>query len=946
MARHLLLCFTSFLASLLLLSTAFACPNNCTGHGSCQPASALCQCDPMWLDADCSTAAGMSPVTVGDEASFSFYWRVLDGSTLLMRINASTDLRDEVTTDALDHGWAAVMLGASHGMVDGRLVRVGWNTTTNMPMATNMYSATFEEPSLTKSTVYNVTGFVTSLGIDVSFATPLEPLLGEKYGVSSIVPLSWAWSTTLVPMRPHMDGTHGMLRVNLAAQSVIASQSLDFYIPAYVAIGIACLLSVLMQVVPVKYSSLGQCCLHRRVPSVRSCCSRRKWRRGAQRIPSEEVNDHLVTPTTSATILSSCSRLVSLLTFDLVHTVLSWSLGEVVLVSLYTAALVAFIAQGVRSYVDYSLDPILLLGQLTAWHLALTLLPVTRQSLFLVIFAMPYERAVAYHRYCSRVAFLFICLHGLTMTREYGTGSLLQTDDLPHGDGVVWGFLTFLCVLLMVLTSLSFVRRRLYELFYYVHIALFLPAVTFAAKHSTYFRYMLIVPLALVVVDYFRGLRRTYNAVQVTRMRLVQGEQDRALLITARVKGMTELRVGGYVMLNAPTVSLWQWHPYSVCGLRRDAEGVELDVCLLDTGAQSWSGRLCEDVDLLRHVRPEDGAEVTVRREAATHRVKKTSQERKERAVEATTDDEDGDDVSPDSAHSPPGSAHSRPTSSSAPHALIITPSSSSAALLELNLYGPCGRLSFSVADYHTLVLIAGGVGITPCAQVIQHVLYSPGPGPRLYLIWASRNRTFFTHLFPSLLRRMRASKRCHVLLFDTRRAARPGHVARKRRLRLSDGDGNDDLPRLDGALESSSVDVFDGRPNVARLLDWVEREHEAATEGDAAAGADGSDAKRRGDVEMVIRTQGADGWDDVALGDEEGNEEELTLDDIDDDDAASNDSTYSVSVPASRAANGAVVEPRRSIGCIACGPMALLDDVESACNARAIDLHREIFEL
>ena len=765
----LLLLLSVHLPSVSSSDTSPSCPNDCSKHGLCQP-NGLCRCEPLYLDWDCSILSPMSPITLGDPPSFTFYYHLLPPSTLLARITASTHLDHLIPSP--ENGWAALMFGASHGMIDGRLVRVGFDSTTSTPLAENMYSAGFRRPNATASTTFNVTGFVTDEGLDVSFASLVEPLLPPTMSVASTIPVSWAWGDVFEPMSKHKEGRHGMLRLDLTHNAVVHSQSLDFYTPVWVSLIIACALGLLMQVRPVKYSGLGQCCLHRRLPSALSCCSLRKWRRGAVRIPSEEKEDHLITPSKTASLLSWCGWYVRLLSFDVLHTVMGWSLGEWTLMALYFSTLAAFTVLGVKSFTDFVLEPKLLLGHLTSVHLALTLLPVTRQSLFLLIFAMPYERAVAYHRYCSRVTFACMALHGWTMWLDYGTDSLWKTDSLPHGDGAVWGTLTFLTTLTIVITSLSYVRRYLYELFYYVHLALFLPAVTFAAKHSTYFRFMLILPLLLVVVDWVRGMRRTYNGVEVRRVRLVQGGVDRVLLISAKVRGLREYRLGGYVQVNAPAISQWQWHAYSVCGLRRDAEGTEVDVCILDCGPQTWSGQLCAAVQSMQK---DDG-------------VPQDREERPRTAPEAKHEAEDTTDEDLDEDASPHPSVQSQASVRSlSPHAILVTPSASS-ALMEFSVYGPCGQLSFDVTQYHTLVLVAGGVGITPCIEVMRWVM-SARSSVRVYLIWASRNGTFLTHLFPDTLKRMKRSTRCHLLLFDTARQAKEGRVASKRMVKLGEGE-------------------------------------------------------------------------------------------------------------------------------------------------------------
>ena len=941
---HILAVF--FLLTLLSSLTAAADTGsptcgNCSAHGVCE--SGYCRCDAGYLKSDCSLQSTMQPIVLGDMNSFRFYWQ-LEGDMIHMRIAADSDLLDFYSQDAAEHGWAAVMFGAEDGgMIDGRLVRVGLPAAG--PEAVNMYSAAYNTPAFAENTVSGVTGFlVPERGIDVSFSSPLAPLLKPPFTADGITPVSWAWGTVLDPMSQHTGGHHGSLRVVLSEQRV-AEQSLAFYYPALASLLAALVLGLLMQLSLVKYSAVGQCCLHRRLPSLLCCCrsGRRQWRTGAERIPSEEKDDHLITP--HKPNVSRAASLLSFLSQDVTRTLLSMSYAELSLVSLYCLTLLAVAVLGWRSFTSWSEDPLLLLGHLASLHLALTLLPTTRNGLLLFVFSMPYERAIAYHRYCSRLCYLFTCLHGLTTYGEHGgLHGLTSTRDLPHGDGEVWGTLCWLLLTVMVLTSLALVRRRQYELFYFLHLALFLPAVTFAAKHSDYFRWFLVLPTALLLTDWVRSMRRTHNGVVVSRLRLLQGERDRVLLVTAVLPSwrLADVKAGSYVMINVPSLSTWQWHPYSLCGLRRagedDAAGVEVDVCLLDSGVGSWSWRLCEQVEGMKGQRGmvvERQKAAQAEEDGSSARAERTTEEEEEAAAEA-----DGAEWSRQASSTATASSSARSTSPS-PHVLTVTPSfATPLSMLGLNVYGPCGRLSFNPLHYRRLVLVAGGVGITPCIAIAQSLLSlslaaqssqssSASPSqPFVWLIWSSRNPSFLSQLFPSVLQRMSRSSHCRLLLFDSSQHGTPGQVAKRRRLTLA---AEEDT----GAAE---VDIYAGRPNVPRLLEWIHSQGADGHEGEAEAAAGGGGRGGGGaEVEMVIQMGKGQGRTEEEEGEDEDDRlADLSLEDEDDDAASIGSSSGSAED------EGSAV--KRDMGCVVCGPMLLIDDVESACNARGIDLHKETF--
>ena len=935
------------LISQLVCSIIGDCLNSCSGHGTCQPKSNLCSCDSNYLASDCSVAADMSHITVGRSNSFTFYWRLDPSNSSLLHCRLIADTNSDafyangVDPNANEHGWAALMFGAQDGMTNGKLVRVGWNASIDAPIVTSMYSPGFTHPRVSATSyVSDSTGVLTEKGLDVSFTVSDVADMLFPYTVSSVVPVSWAWSTVLEPMSVHSDGTHGRLRVIIDQHRIIAEQSLSFYNAVTVGVALAIALGLIMQLPFLKYSIVGQCCLHRRLPSI-ICCRGRKWRRGAVRLPSDEkMNDHLITPSKSSSITSALYHTLSLLSFDLMNTVLGWSFSELTLVTLYFACLLAFVVQSYQSFESFASDPKLLLGHLTSVHLALSLLPVTRSSVFHLIFSMPYERAVAYHRYCSRLTYLFMCMHAYTMITKYHLTyqGLKSTRDLDHGDGVVWGFSAMVCITAMVITSLAAVRRQKYELFYYVHLALFMPAVTFAAKHSTYFRYWLIVPLALLLIDYARSLLRTHGGVKTQRARLVQGERDRVALLTLILPNW-QWEAGNYLMLYAPGVSLWQWHPYSVCGYRRRETGeAEVDVCILDSGSGTWSAQLYE-------LLAEKAVDVEVgegrgRRKAANGTKAEDTDEKREIAEFLdTTDEEDEQDNSETYSPTTNVSVDSHTSSaSSASGTYTMTLFPSTAPLLDLSVYGPCGHLSFNPLHYTTLLFVAGGVGITPCVPLIQQLLSlsssassSSSPPPFIYLIWTSRNRHFLTALFSSLLSSLQRSARAQLLLFDSSAHVQPGHVAKRRRVALEGASTDDD----------NAVDVYEGRPNVRRLMEWVDRETMSGQQvGDAS--------ERRGrEIEMVVQQQRVDGDDTAVTGETDATEgeEDMSLDSLEEEDEHDGATGGGYRETVERAVERAV-GVRRGVGCVVCGPSGLISEVESGCNELGFDLHAETFLL
>ncbi|RKO91938.1 FAD-binding domain-containing protein [Blyttiomyces helicus] len=197
--------------------------------------------------------------------------------------------------------------------------------------------------------------------------------------------------------------------------------------------------------------------------------------------------------------------------------------------------------------------------------MTLALLPVGRNSFLVFVFNLPFERAVKYHRWLAYVAIIFLAAHGACYIDFYGNAT-----QFPGGigsqlwDGVTGvnlsGFISVCSGVALAITSLPFIRRHAFELFYRTHIPLFISFVAFAAIHEGGAVAILIPALLLYALDLVLRVR---SVRKPSPMRSFKVLPDGVIRIEFEKTGFT-YDAGQYVFINIPAVSRLEWHPFSI----------------------------------------------------------------------------------------------------------------------------------------------------------------------------------------------------------------------------------------------------------------------------------------------------------------------------------------------------------------------------------------------
>ncbi|KAL0728425.1 hypothetical protein Bca4012_024518 [Brassica carinata] len=253
-------------------------------------------------------------------------------------------------------------------------------------------------------------------------------------------------------------------------------------------------------------------------------------------------------------------------------------------------------------------------------------LPISRGSILLRLVDIPFEHATKYHVWLGHITMAFFSFHGLCYVVAWTVqGRLLELifEWKAIGIAVLPGVISLVAGLLMWATSLQYVRKHYFELFFYTH-QLYVVFVVFLALH----------------VD------MRYNALS-------------------------------FVFLQVRELSWLQWHPFSVSSSPLDGKH---HVAVLIKVLGGWTAKLRDQLSKL---------------------------------YEAENQDQ------------------------------LLSPLSY--PKITTCVEGPYGHESPYHLAYENLVLVAGGIGISPFFAIISDILHRKRDGKaclpkKVLVIWAVKN--------------------------------------------------------------------------------------------------------------------------------------------------------------------------------------------------------------
>ncbi len=451
------------------------------------------------------------------------------------------------------------------------------------------------------------------------------------------------------------------------------------------------------------------------------------------------------------------------------------------------------IALSTAAYGVVGRSPTYVLGHTCAIQMAISLIPVARNSPFLWLMGIPFDIAIRCHRISSWLAILLSFIHGLCMVIFWDLSILFSTAATQFGLGSLYGTLSFVAMVVMAIGALDQFRRSNYSRFLAIHISSATLAYLFALLHSSQFRWLLLGPGLIFCFDL--AVRFVWSRLQtsrITTIRLIRDPYSRVTVteLTFHRPGF-RFQPGSHVYLCLPFLSVTEYHPLSISSAPAHAIEAKEEVQQYHVGADTFTLHILTSADA----------------SSWTARLAETA------AVYLT--------------QSPAEQEASRNV------------------LFACVVDGPYHSLgSVRPNRFSTVVLVAGGIGITPLASVFADLLATPSV-TKIVLVWVARSRTLLKEAFPALLAQ----------------ASQPNMVDRVFLRLFHDGGGEPMTEVTSEAAQESSVAIVTGRPNVGAILDEVQRAiinpHDVYVSACGPPGLTAMTQKAAGERDMAFAAEG-----------------------------------------------------------------------------------------
>ena len=228
-------------------------------------------------------------------------------------------------------------------------------------------------------------------------------------------------------------------------------------------------------------------------------------------------------------------------------------------------------------------------GQWVTLNMGSVLTPVTRNSIWLILFRISYDHILHLHKYLAILCFISVWVKLITVVVFNGFPYLVLPLNMETGGSPLMGTLSSLSIITTVLLAIPLIRNRIFELFYYSHRILAFVTIITGSLHYLLTLYYLILPFTLYLIDLILRYVHTHKAIY-SHLKIVGEEKDDTSCVFIHITLLKKIKVnyGSYFFICFKDISRFQLHPLSLISEHNE----NLIFCAKDRGKNTWTNKL------------------------------------------------------------------------------------------------------------------------------------------------------------------------------------------------------------------------------------------------------------------------------------------------------------------------------------------------------------------
>ncbi|KAB2083402.1 hypothetical protein ES319_A05G264600v1 [Gossypium barbadense] len=203
-------------------------------------------------------------------------------------------------------------------------------------------------------------------------------------------------------------------------------------------------------------------------------------------------------------------------------------------------------------------------GLLAEACLAFLLLPILRELAVFRILGIQFEASARYHIWLGTAMICFATFHGASTLFIWGVSHYIQ-DEITKwqrtGRIYLAGEITLVVGLVMWITSLPQIRRKRFEIFYYIHHLYIIFLVFFLLHAGDRHFYMIFAGVFLFCLDKLLRILQSWPQTHILSARLYPCKVVELILPKDTGLKYTPTSI---IFMKIPSISRFQWHSFSI----------------------------------------------------------------------------------------------------------------------------------------------------------------------------------------------------------------------------------------------------------------------------------------------------------------------------------------------------------------------------------------------